>query len=80
MKSLWFGIIILAFGGYRLYLNDYLETAMYSSVGLGFVLTYLSGLITQAPFQKILKIASWVLIIAGILLFIAVLRRDAYGW
>jgi len=80
MKNSWIGLAIIFFGGYTLYTKDVLEAILYFSVGLGFALM---GIVKDPRFEaykKILNIVSWIFVLAGVLLFIAVLRRDAYGW
>jgi len=80
MKNYLIGLAVLIFGGYRLYLSDFLETIMYFSVGIGFVLWGAAKDEKFEKFHKQIDVASWIFIIGGVILFIAVLRRDAYGW
>ncbi|MCH7513819.1 MAG: hypothetical protein IH947_07725 [Bacteroidetes bacterium] len=79
MRNTWIGLAIIFFGGYTLYDDDVLEALLYFSVGLGFTLM---GIVKDPRFEaykKILNIVSWIFVLSGVLLFIAVLRRDAYG-
>ena len=78
MKNTWIGLAIVAFGIYSMVRGETLEAAMYFSVGSGFSLI---GILKDPRFyayKKILNILSWVFVLVGVLLFIAVLRQDAY--
>ena len=79
MKNIWFGIVLIGFGIYRASAGDWLEFAMYCSVGLGFSLMAAIRANRLEGFRKILEILSWVFVILGVILFIAVLRSDAYS-
>lgn len=80
MRNYLIGLAVLLFGGYRLYVSDLLETLMYFSVGTGFILWEAAKDEKFVKFHKQINVASWIFIIGGVILFIAVLRRDAYGW
>lgn len=80
MKNYLIGMAFLIFGGYRLYLSNLLETFLYFSVGIGFILMGAAKDEKFEKFHKKINVASWIFVIGGVILFIAVLRRDAYGW
>ena len=79
MKNAWIGLAIIAFGIYTLLGDKFLEAIMYISVGLGFTLMGILKDPRFSSYKKFLNILSWIFVIAGILLFIAVLRQDAYS-
>ena len=79
IKNTRIGLAIIIFGGYTLYNDDVLEALLYFSVGLGFALMGAVKDPRVEAYSKILHIVSWIFVLSGILLFIAVLRRDAYG-
>lgn len=79
MKNIWFGIVLIAFGIYRASAGDWLEFSMYCSVGLGFSLMAAIKSNKLVGYKKALEILSWAFVILGVLLFIAVLRSDAYS-
>ena len=79
IKNTWIGLAIIFFGCYTLYNDDVLEALLYFSVGLGFALMGAVKDPRVEAYSKILHIVSWIFVLSGILLFIAVLRRDAYG-
>ena len=58
---------------------EILEPVLYSSVGIGFILMDAVKNERFAPYKRILTILSWIFVLAGVLLFIALLRNDAYG-
>ena len=63
------GVLLIAFSFYQVFLEEYVEFAMYLSAGLGFVM---AGLIKDNVFEKqhrLLTILSWgCIFIAGFLL------------
>ena len=80
MRNYLIGLAFVLFGVYRIYLNNILEATLYFTVGIGFALMGAAKDARFSNYHKQINIASWVLIITGVILFIAVLRRDAYGW
>ncbi len=80
IKSTWIGLALIGFGAYKsIQESSVLEPVLYACVGLGFVLMDAVKNQKFAPYKKLLTILSWVFILAGIFLFIALLRQDAYG-
>jgi hypothetical protein len=76
----WIGIFFVGFAAYKSIIGDgLLDSVLYSSVGIGFILMDAVKNERFAPYKKILTILSWVFVLAGVLLFIALLRQDAYG-
>ena len=73
------GLAFIIFGGYRIYLTNLLEALLYFTVGIGFMLMGAAKEEKLIKFHKQINIASWIFILGGVLLFIAVLRQDAYG-
>lgn len=80
MTNYLIGLVFLVFGGYKTYMEDFLESALYFSVGFGFLLMGASKDARFEQYKKQINVASWVFVLLGLLLFIAVIRRDAYGW
>ena len=80
MSNYLIGLVLILFGGYKVYLHDLLESILYFCVGFGFLLMGASRDHRFEKFKKQIHVASWVFVLLGVLLFIAVLRRDAYGW
>ena len=79
MSNYIIGLTFILFGGYKIYLEDVFESLLYFSVGIGFLLMGASKDQRFGKYKKQINIASWVFVLLGVLLFIAVLRRDAYG-
>ncbi len=74
------GIFLVAFAAYKSVTGtEILEPVLYSSVGIGFILMDAVKNERFAPYKRILTILSWIFILAGVLLFIALIRQDAYG-
>lgn len=64
-----FGFIFFAFGGYQLYLHDFLEASLYMTAGTAFVFNCLAMEPRLVRYKKGLSIVAWALIIAtGLLL------------
>jgi len=80
MSNYLIGLAFLGFGGYRIYLADGLEAALYFCVGIGFVLMAAAKDDRFEEYKRQINITSWIFVLGGVLLFIAVLRQDAYGW
>jgi hypothetical protein len=80
MTNYLIGLVFLLFGGYKIHLQDFLESALYFCVGIGFLLMGASKDSKFERYKKQINIVSWVFVMLGLLLFIAVIRRDAYGW
>ena len=80
MRNYLIGLAFIIFGGYRIYLTNLLEAFLYFAVGIGFVLMGAAKDERFEKYHKQINVASWIFILGGVLLFIAVLRRDAYGW
>jgi len=84
INNTWIGIAFVAFSIYKSITGgDILESTLYASVGIGFVLmdAVMDAVKMErfAEYKRLLTILSWIFVLAGILLFIAVLRKDAYG-
>ena len=69
-----FGLIFIAVGIYQLVIRDYIEMALYSLVGLAFIVNTLSMEPKLLQYKKLLAIISWVLIISTGLLFLYVIQ------
>jgi hypothetical protein len=72
------GTLFVLFGGYQLYLNALLDSALYASLGLGFIVM---ALIKDQVFpkqQKALNFLSWILIAIGCLSFLYLLTIAPY--
>ena len=80
MSNYLIGLVFILFGGYKIYVADVLESALYFCVGIGFVLMGAAKDQRFEMFKKQINVASWIFVIGGVILFIAVLRGDAYGW
>jgi len=80
MKNIWVGLAFVLFGGYRGYIGGWLEAALYISVGIGFGLMGIVKIEGFERYKKQIDIASWIFVGLGVILFIALLRSDAYGW
>ena len=80
ISNTFIGLAFLALAAYKSFSDvNVLESVLYASVGTGFLLMDLVKKPTLAKYQRVLTILSWVFILAGVLLFIALLRQDAYG-
>jgi hypothetical protein len=76
-------LIIVAFGALAVYTftqEKVLEGIVYLLVTLGFGLMALIKTDKFARYRKTLNILSWVVILGAVLLFIALLRQDAYSF
>ena len=80
IKNTYIGAALLIFSAYKA-MNDAnpVEAVLYASVGIGFILMDAVKNPKLAAYKKILNILSWIFVISGLLLFIALLRQDAYG-
>lgn len=80
IKSTWIGLALIALAAYKSVQEpQILEPVLYSCVGIGFILMDAVKNERFAPYKKVLSILSWVFVLAGLFLFIALLRQDAYG-
>ena len=80
IKSTWIGLALIALAAYKSVQGpEILEPVLYTCVGIGFILMDAVKNEKLAPYKRILSILSWVFILAGLFLFIALLRQDAYG-
>ena len=76
-------LITVAFAALAVYAfssGKVLEGIVYILVALGFGLMDMVRSEKFVQYKKPLNIASWVVIIAAVILFVALLRMDAYGW
>ncbi len=79
IKNSYIGIAFLMFSTYKAIEDvNVLESILYASVGIGFMLMDAVKNPRLADYKKPLTILSWVFVISGLLLFIALLRQDAY--
>lgn len=72
------GILFLLLGIYRIFHGSYLDSIMYFSLGFGF---YITGIVKNKlylPHHKWLGIVSWMFIFIALLIFLFLLRTDAY--
>ncbi len=79
MRSLWIPLAFYLLGVYTFVQSRLLESVLYISVGSAFLLLDASKNQRFAKYKKELNILSWIFVAASILLFIAVLRQDAYN-
>ena len=80
IKNTYIGLAFLGFAAYKSIVGaGALESVLYATVGTGFLLMDAVKMESLAPYRRILMILSWVFVLAGLLLFIALLRQDAYG-
>lgn len=80
MRNYLIGLVFILFGGYRIYISSVFEAILYFCVGVGFVLMGAAKDQRFERFKRTINILSWIFVIAGVLLFIALLRKDVYGW
>jgi len=72
------GTLFLLLCVYRLFFGAYIEATMYLSLAIGFGIT---GIIKNELYLhhgKLLGIISWVMIFIALLIFLYLLRMDAY--
>lgn len=74
-----FPIAFVLLSTYNYLHQHWVEGSMYLSVALGFLIMGLmkSGHVSKE--NKVWNVVSWVLIVMGVVLFLVVLRMDAYG-
>lgn len=80
IRNSWIGVAFMALGAYFATAGrGVLEPMLYATVGAGFVLMDAAKRPSLAPYKKLITILSWVFVLSGVLLFIALLRQDAYS-
>ena len=67
-------------GVYTIYNEKYLEGIVYLLVGFGFALTSMSRSESFSKYKRPLTIISWIVIMGAVIMFIVLLRTDAYNW
>jgi len=73
------GGLLLLFGGYEIYMKDYMEFAMYLAAGVAFISTALSMMPqVNEPLKKPLTVISWVTIAMAVFLFFYLVRSEAF--
>jgi len=79
IKNTYIGIAFLMFSAYKATEDvNVLESILYASVGIGFILMDAVKNPRLVDYKKPLNILSWIFVISGLLLFITLLRQDAY--
>ena len=79
MKDLLIPLAFYLLAAYMLVQSRLLEFVLYMSLGSAFLLLPASKNERYMKYKKPLTILSWIFIVVSVLLFIAVLRQDAYG-
>jgi len=79
MRSLWIALAFYALAGYMFTQSKTLEVLLYTFVGSAFILMDHAIKARFNKNKKQLTVLSWIFIIGSVLLFIAVLRQDAYN-
>ena len=69
-----FGSIFIAFGGYQLYLNEFLEFSMYACAGFAFIFNSLVAEPKLFMYKKPLVVITWILMGSATILFFYLLR------
>ena len=80
-RSIFFGLAFIALGIYEYVEGKPQETLLYMMVGGSFIITYYSYRESTKPeWKKPLTIASWVFIALAAIVFLYLLREEAWSW